>query len=109
MLYEFDWSEFTERDLMSLNRKIKSKQIKNVEDDIYGFIIVTNEKRTYIVDVHYYYYSAKNQGFDLEVYKSSHELTHNSWIDGISDIHSATDYNRFCKRAENLIIALIRE
>ena len=99
MTIEFDWTEFTEKDLRRINR-LKDKP----EDDIYGFIIITVDKTDiYIVDVCYYKYDSRDQGFDLELYKSNSDYTHQRWITGIKDIKSATDYNRFCHRAENLI------
>lgn len=100
--YEFDWTEFTERTLKTVNYKHCIE-----EDELIGFVPVTVGNDTYIVDIHYYNYGSKDRGFDLEVYKSNKELYHLSWLGNIKDIKSATNYNRFCRRAENLIISLI--
>lgn len=100
--YEFDWTEFTERDLKKVNRRHDMD-----EDEIVGFVFVQAGTDMYMVDIHYYNYDSKDRGFDLEVYKSNKELYHLSWLGSIKDIKSATDYNRFCRRAENLIISLI--
>lgn len=99
--YIFDWCRFTEQDLLRLNRENYLQ-----EDDIYGFILLTLNNERYIIDVHYEYYSSRKHGFDLEVYRSNEYEQHLDWIESCRGIKSATNYKRFCTRAENLIIEM---
>lgn len=103
MLYEFDWTDFTESTLRKINATKDSP-----EDEIVGFVPVKTDIGTFLVDIHYYKYSSKDKGFDLEIYKSNDMLTHMAWLDGLKDIKSATNYERFCHRAEMLIIDYLK-
>lgn len=97
--YNFDWTNFTEKELRICNREIGS-----YEDNIYGFLYLSINDKYYLVDIHYEDYGSKDKGFDLEVYESDENWLHKFWLSSIKDIKSATNYKRFCRRAENLII-----
>lgn len=103
MAYYFDWTGFEEDKLRKCNSEIGS-----FEDMIYGFVYLTCGEKKYLIDVHYEYYNAKDCRFDLEVYEQLPNGHHGKWIDSIKTIRSATDYRRFCRRAENAIIELLR-
>ena len=103
MKYEFDWTDFTPKDLLLANTE---KGLN--DDDIYGKIFITTDSGRYIADIHYENYSYDQRGFDLELYHSNDDgWVHTKWLTSIKSIHSATNYNRFCKRAEKLIMAFI--
>lgn len=103
MTYEFDWTDFTESSLKKLNAR---KEVP--EDELVGFLPVKTDIGMFLVDIHYYKYDSSDKGFDLEIYKSNDMLMHTAWLDGLKDIKSATNYDRFCRRAENLIIEFLK-
>ena len=104
--FTFDWLDFTEKDLETLNR-IPNRH--RPEDDIYGIVPVKADGCPYVMDIHYSYYGCRDYGFNLEVYTSDKDDSHKVWIGGNQAIKSATDYRRFRKRAEDLVIGLIRK
>jgi hypothetical protein len=110
MNYNFDWTNFDEKQFDECN-----KEIGSYEDKIYGFLYLTinssfvglNDK-SFVIDIHYEYYNSKVHGFDLEIYEENDDGTHGQWIDCIKTIKSSKSYKNFCKRAENKILDLLR-
>ena len=103
--FHFNWEFFTEQNLDNLN-----KQLKDVpEDNIYGFILINVPPKIYIVDIHYYKYDSKDQGFDLEIYHSNELFLHLKWIDSIKEIKSAKNYKRFQNRTEKILTKFLTE
>ena len=99
--FAFDWTGFTEKDLMDLNNEDK-KYLP--EDMIYGYCYVETEKGNVIIDIHFENPSYKDRGFDLEIYESDDDWYHRTWIGSCHKIRSAHNYKRFCRRVENLFI-----
>lgn len=100
--YNFDWNYFTEKEFDICNSEIGS-----YEDNIYGFLYITENNKAYLVDIHYEYYDSDNKGFDLEVYMSNENWMHNFWLGSIKEIKSAQDYKMFCYRAEDMIVEFL--
>ena len=97
----FEWF-FEEEDLIKANGS-------TVEDNIFGWVYPVTEKGKYIVDIHKEYFTAKDCGFDLEVYTEMEEGGHGEWLGSIHDIRSATSLKRFKTRAEKLLKQFISE
>ena len=99
--YRFSWIGLTPADLVRAN---KSRE----EDEIIVCVPFTVNKDDvdsyFIVDVHHEKYVGEPACFDLEVYRSNNDEEHLEWLFSIKEIKTATNYRRFCKRAEDLII-----
>lgn len=105
-MIEFDWA-FDEETLARCN-----EEIGEFEDEYYGDVLVIFGNDAYIVDIHYEYYSSRNKGFDLEVYKAIRDgdgWTHGQWLDNIRGIKSSKSIKRFKSRAEKLITKYLEE
>ena len=80
---------------------------RNWEDDIFGWVVVTHDGKQYIVDVHRYYYSVRDTGYVLEVFREAPYGGHGSWRGSIHEIRAVTakhdPLGHFKKRAEKLI------
>lgn len=96
--YNFDWSNFTDKDLERCNSE------RNKESEIYGYVFIQMGDRFYIVDIRHEYCNSKDCGFNLEIFMSNKMHLHFEWVGSIRDIKSAKNYRNFRHRAENLII-----
>ena len=101
MVYNFDWTDLTLKNLKAANASRE-------EDEIIvcaPFTVNKDDVDSYfIVDVHHEKYVGEPACFDLEVYRSNENEEHLEWLFSIKEIKTATNYRRFCKRAEDLII-----
>lgn len=75
-------------------------QESTVEDDIYGWVYCETDNDKYIVDVHKEYYSANDNGYDLEIYHEDNVGGHGLWLGNVNSIRSSASLERFKKRAE---------
>lgn len=97
--FDFDWSEFTEKDLSFFNEKNR----KNLPEKMTcGYCYGETDKGKVIIVIRHEYFSCKNKGFALEIFKANDEWGISTWLGSCCEIHSATNYKRFCKRVENL-------
>ena len=106
-MFKFDWTGFNPESMKEANES-------RIEDEIFGAILVeAGEDETYLIDIHHSYYSSMDKYFDLEVYEAIGDYDegwyHGEWFGSIQDIQTATNYKRFCKRAENLIIKFLND
>ena len=102
-MFSFDWTDFTEKDLIELN-KSKNPMV------VYGYIYIEENNKKYIVDVQWSTVSAFGyRGFSINVYKSNELWDHCEWIDDIQTIKSAKNYKRFKTRVESEIEKLLEE
>ena len=104
-MVKFDWTGFNEENMREANA------CKD-EDEIFGDILLEVSNFTaYLIDIHHTYYSSRDKFFDLEVYEATGNddegWGHGEWLGYINDIKTATDYNRFCRKAERLIIKFL--
>lgn len=86
-------------------------QASTDEDGIFGWAVVTDGDKHYVVDVHREYYGAHNRGYDLEVFREAPYGGHGDWRGSIHDIRSITakrdPLGHFKKRAEKLLTAFL--
>ncbi|MBR1441255.1 MAG: hypothetical protein IJ589_08530, partial [Lachnospiraceae bacterium] len=76
-MMDFEWF-FGEDDF-------QNAQNSAVEDDIYGWVCVNTSKSKYLVDIHKEYYNAKDNGYDLEVYREEDDGGHGLWLGSLHD------------------------
>ena len=101
--FNFNWTEFDENSLAEVRHFEKE-----MEDNIYGFLPFSINGEYYLADIHYYYYGSDDYGFDIELYESDENGEHKAWLEGLKGIRTATNYKRFCRRVEDLIIEYFR-
>lgn len=106
-IFQFNWADVVPEEVLSANDS-------HLEDEIYGLIEVKaiSESRTeqYMVDIHHFYYSGRDRGYDLEVYTSDEDFqSHHNWLDGLLGIKTTTSFKHFRRRAENMIAAYLAE
>ena len=99
--YRFSWIGLIPADLIRAN---KSRE----EDEIVVCVPFTVSKdgadSFFIIEVHHEKYVGEPARFDLEVYHSNDSEEYLEWMFSIKEIKTATNYRRFCKRAEDLIV-----
>lgn len=100
--FEFNWDDVDPAEIIAANDC-------DLEDDIFGIIEVTAKDgdkavEWFLVDIHHYYYTKADSGFDLEVYFAKEDFSlHAAWLDGLIGIHRETNFGRFRTRAEKRI------
>lgn len=105
----FDWAGFTEDDFIKCEA-IPMDERKMIEDNIYGNVHAESLSYCYIADIHNYYYTSKDRGYDLEMYMKDLDMGGRTrWIGSIQVIHTARDHKSFIRRAEKLITGFIAE
>lgn len=86
-------------------------QHSTIEDDIYGWMLVTTGDEHYVVDIHREYLNSREKGYDLEVFRRASYGGHGEWCGSVRGIHSVTakhdPLGHFKRRAEKLITAFL--
>ena len=90
----FEW-DFDEKSLRKANES-------TVEDDIFGFVSVTDGNQKYLVDIHKEYYSPNDRDFDLEIFTECEEGGHGEWLGSVR-IKQADSLRYFKSRAKELL------
>lgn len=101
-MFSFDWTYFTEKDLIELN--------KSKNPMVYGYIYIEKNNKKYIADIQWSTVSAFGfHGFSINIYESNEFYSHCKWINDIQLIKSAKNYKRFKTRVESEIKKMLEE
>lgn len=99
MLYEFDWTDFPEDNILQAGKSKKSVTIC-------GNVGLTCGKSRYNIVVSHRHWTKKSRCFLLDVFKQEKDGSYD-WL-GNKTIKTANDIRHFARWAEDLVIDLLK-